>query len=119
MHLIQVSVQVYCEINAFAFMLCGIRYGEGTSVNPDAPLVASGDLNPRGQTLSAKVITDAEIGYRSPRGFTVAVGANHLFDVYPDKEVKINSNTGTFLYSGYSPLGFFGRFIYTRLSVTL
>ena len=49
----------------------------------------------------------------------MALGANNVFDVYPDKTIKRNSFNGIFQHSGYSPFGFNGRYIYTRLDMTL
>ena len=48
------------------------------------------------------------------------LGADNIFDVYPDKNsvgsatVGGNANFGIFPYNGISPFGFNGRFAYVR-----
>jgi len=73
------------------------------------------------QTFGAKWITDLELGYRFRDRVGVAIGANNLFDVYPDQWKDFDtkgglSNNGIFRYSGISPFGFNGAFYYARLS---
>ncbi len=106
--------------------LRGQRYGQVTSYG-SAPTNAFGPLD---QVFSAKWVTDLSGSY-TYRGVTVTVGADNLFDVYPDRnnnngniatlatENGGTSNFGIFPYAGISPFGFNGRFIYTRLAVGL
>ena len=48
---------------------------------------------------------------------TAAVGADNLFDAYP-RQVPTNlTTTGAAPFTGFSPFGFGGRFVYGRLSV--
>jgi iron complex outermembrane receptor protein len=73
-------------------------------------------------TLTPKWITDAEIRVRpfgEGRGFELAVGANNLFDVYPDRLPAggiFGLNNFFLPYSSFSPFGFNGRFLYGRVS---
>jgi iron complex outermembrane receptor protein len=61
---------------------------------------------------------DLEVRYEFPMGVRAAVGANNLFDKYPNQTPgTINSPTGSIGYPSYSPFGFNGRFFYGRLSV--
>jgi iron complex outermembrane receptor protein len=73
----------------------------------------------REQVLSSKTTVDMEYSFQVSSQVRMAFGANNLFDVYPDKTIKINSFNGIFQHSGYSPFGFNGRYIYTRLDMTL
>ena len=83
-------------------------------------------LNPQppGQTFSAKWVTDVSAGYTFVRRVRLTVGADNIFDVYPDENSDLgngstysgNSNFGIFPYNGISPFGFNGRFYYARLS---
>ena len=67
------------------------------------------------QTFGAKWVTDANVSYRLIRQLRVTVGANNLFDVYPDKQIKGNSNSGIFQYSNtVTTFGFNGRFVYIK-----
>ena len=73
-------------------------------------------------TLSPKWITDTEIRVRpfgEGRGFELAVGANNVFDVYPDRLPAggiFGLNNFFLPYSSFSPFGFNGRFVYGRMS---
>ena len=68
------------------------------------------------QVFSPKWLTDLNVNYDVVRQLTLTLGADNLFDVYPDRLIPINSNSGTFRYSGASPFGFNGRFVYFRLT---
>jgi iron complex outermembrane receptor protein len=68
------------------------------------------------QLFTPKWIADANVNVDVHRRLTVTVGADNLFDVYPDRLIPINSNSGTFAYSGASPFGFNGRFMFVRVS---
>ncbi|HEX7184051.1 MAG TPA: TonB-dependent receptor [Thermoanaerobaculia bacterium] len=67
------------------------------------------------QDFEAEWLTDFEIGYNFPR-FTFAVGAQNLFDTFPDRNLPENSNLGIFTYPSHSPFGMNGRFVYSRVS---
>jgi iron complex outermembrane receptor protein len=71
------------------------------------------------QVYSAKFITDLEFSRKLGSSATFAFGANNLFDVYPDRTLQPNSNTGIFQFSGQSPFGFDGRYLYSRISVRI
>jgi len=69
-------------------------------------------------------IFDLEARYQVIKNLNVAVGANNLFDTYPDY-VKLTSSRGTVLNSTglvgfpyYSPFGFNGRYVYGRIGLT-
>lgn len=107
----KINLQVNYDVNGWRFMARVNRYGEVTALADADPL--------RDQTFGAKWLTDVEVAYEVRQGLSVAVGANNLFDVYPDKQLKINSFNGIFPYNGFSPFGFFGRYVYSRLNVKL
>ena len=62
---------------------------------------------------------DLEGRYTFPHDVTLALGADNLFDVYP-RQVPAGplNTTGAAPFSGFSPYGFNGRFVYGRLSIT-
>lgn len=72
--------------------------------------------------FGAKWVSDLDISYQISDKFTIAIGAENLFDVYPDKWGDTGSDifgTGSILeYSKYSPFGFNGAFYYLRAKVT-
>jgi iron complex outermembrane receptor protein len=46
------------------------------------------------------------------------VGAENLFDVYPDRVPgALNASSGLLGFPYYSPFGFNGRYLYARLGV--
>ena len=89
------------------------RFGKVTSFG--TPVDGSLD-----QTFSPKLITDASVAYAYRQNITFMLGADNMFDVYPDRNsvgsatVGGNSNFGIFPYNGISPFGFNGRFAYVR-----
>ncbi|MFO7762318.1 MAG: TonB-dependent receptor [Wenzhouxiangellaceae bacterium] len=100
----------------FRFNALTNRFGEtvdpGTSADSD-------------ETLDAKWITDVEVSYQANEFLSLALGANNVFDVYPDTTAENNQAAGQstttfdriFPFSGFSPFGFNGRFIYGRVTV--
>lgn len=73
------------------------------------------------QYYNPRWITDASIAYKLTDFLKLTVGANNLFNCYPEKVAKkANSNQGQFVYSRYvSQFGFNGRYIFTRLNFNL
>jgi iron complex outermembrane receptor protein len=66
----------------------------------------------------AKFIVDLEGRYQFSHGIQLAVGADNLFDTYPDQIPVALDTSGAAPWSGFSPFGFNGRRIYARLSAT-
>lgn len=78
----------------------------------------------RDQVLSAKWVTDAELRIKPYKQIELAVGANNVFDIYPDvvRAGIVNGQNyglnGYFIpYSQFSPFGFNGRYLYGRVSI--
>ncbi|MGH7562217.1 MAG: TonB-dependent receptor [Gemmatimonadales bacterium] len=70
------------------------------------------------QEIGGNAIVDLELGFLLPGNLNLAVGARNLFDTYPDRLIPDNS-FGIFLFPLASPFGYNGRFVYTRVEVTL
>jgi iron complex outermembrane receptor protein len=69
------------------------------------------------QTFAAKTVTDLSIGYDIAKGTNFTIGANNIFDVYPDMNSLANQGSGQFLYSRRSQqFGANGRYIFARLN---
>ncbi|MBN8830573.1 MAG: TonB-dependent receptor [Sphingomonadales bacterium] len=83
-----------------------------------------GDVTQPGSTVAGdshtgkKTIVDLEGRYQVTRNIGLAVGANNLFDTYPDPVSIANNSTGTVAFPFYSPFGFNGRYLYGRINVT-
>jgi len=90
----------------------------GDVIQPSSNGFAEDDIHTGKHT-----IVDLEARYQVIKNLNVAIGANNLFDVYPDY-VKLASSRGTVLNSTglvgfpyYSPFGFNGRYVYGRVGV--
>lgn len=78
----------------------------------------------RDQTLPNQWVVDLEVRANVLENLELAVGANNLFDTYPDTvragivDGQNYGLNGYFIpYSQFSPAGFNGRFLYGRISV--
>jgi iron complex outermembrane recepter protein len=84
------------------------RYGEYCSFT----------LNPADdQEYSPKWLTDVEASYRTA-GYTLSLGVQNLFDVFPDRNSTVNSFNGIQTFPRQSPFGMNGRAIYARIGRT-
>ena len=87
------------------------RFGRYTETGASQTSVADD------RTFDPKWVTDLDISAKISRSLTVAVGANNLFDVYPDRIGVIQANTGLGQYGNFAPFGLSGGFYYARLGV--
>ncbi|MGH7673455.1 MAG: TonB-dependent receptor plug domain-containing protein, partial [Gemmatimonadales bacterium] len=73
------------------------------------------------EAFGAKTLIDVDLGYRVRSGVQLAVGANNVFNTYPDKQkVGTNINSGRFVYSRrVTQFGMNGGFYYARLALSL
>lgn len=85
------------------------RYGRYT----ESSNVASGD-----RTFGGKWVADLDIGYDLTNRVTLAVGANNLFDTYPDRNGLIAAD-GSGAYGGFAPFGLSGGSYDARVGVSL
>lgn len=83
------------------------RYGKWQSLNNNAAF---------DQRYGAKWLTDLEVGYQVSERLALAVGANNLFDVYPDRNTVADTN-GFAPFGGNSPFGVYGGYYYARVTV--
>ncbi len=87
----------------------GTRYGSYV----ESSTVASGD-----RRFGAKWIADLDIGYDLSERITLSVGANNLFDTYPDRN-GIIAYDGSGAYGSFAPFGLSGGFYYGRVAVKI
>ncbi|MFY7898678.1 MAG: TonB-dependent receptor [Chitinophagaceae bacterium] len=78
--------------NKLSAMLRVVRFGEIKTVNAVDPRAANANgvfFNDAAfetdQTFSAKIVSDIVITYRFYKTCSISVGANNLFDIYPDQ----------------------------------
>jgi iron complex outermembrane receptor protein len=118
------------DIGRFGITARTTRYGkvvspQGTPLAPNQTSLTA--FAPDDIFLSPKWITDAELRLKGGNGVEFAIGANNLFDVYPDRSpfgprpASIGglypANQIYIPFSIFSPFGFNGRFVYGRASV--
>lgn len=69
------------------------------------------------QTYGAEILTDVKVNYFVTDNLSLNIGANNLFDVYPDKNTIGNSRSGTIVdASGNTIISSTGVFEYSRRS---
>ena len=66
---------------------------------------------------TAKIVTDLTVGYKLSKQLKLSVGANNLFNIYPDKQDE-QGNTEAGGYWDAVQMGFSGAYYYTRLGFT-
>jgi len=90
-----------------AATLRATRYGEvltpGTTANLDF-------------TIAATTLVDLEARFEASDHVKIALGADNVFDEYPDELPPALNTTGNTPFSNYSAFGRSGRFLYGRMS---
>ena len=128
------------EIGKFTLTSRTQRFGEVTVFQAAVSQPATGPLvrQPPDQTFSPKYITDFSVALRVAANVQVTIGADNLFNTYPDPNSDRgdispvaptaenprglagnyagNSNFGIFPYAANSPLGINGRFVFARVN---
>jgi len=93
-------------LGRFKANLRGVRYGT---------YIESGPTEATDTKFDAKWIADIDVGYSITDNVTFSVGANNLFDTYPDR-IGIISAEGIGQYGSFAPYGLTGGFYYARAS---
>ncbi|MDD5149406.1 MAG: TonB-dependent receptor [Flavobacterium sp.] len=96
-------------INKFNFLLRNTYFGEVTR---------NGFPFGIEQKHNGKVVTDLSVAYKATSKIQFIVGANNLFDVFPDKQVYENSYFGVFKYAPVQ-MGTTGAYYFGRISYSL
>lgn len=98
------------ERGAAGVNLRATRYGDITQVNATDPALDA--------TITPKVIVDLDLSFRLDSGVRLAVGANNLFNVYPNELPAALQGSGFNKYNTYAPYGISGGSYYVRASTT-
>jgi len=151
----KVNISLTYDIRKFNFLLRTVRFGEVQFLNNVDPFAKQPNgtyFNDVGfgtdQTFSPKWVTDAVVTVKAIRGLSVSIGANNVFDVYPDRifidprndpsayyatpvattttnktiggfnAARDASNRGRFLFTT-NQFGFNGRYLFARLNIDL
>ncbi|MGB5481096.1 MAG: TonB-dependent receptor [Eudoraea sp.] len=99
------------------FFLRGVYFGKVTEATTNID---------RQQVFSSKFVTDLSVGYKATPSLTFTVGANNLFDTYPDRAAEVladggnNRSSGRFDWSRRAQqFGIGGRFLFARVNFIL
>jgi iron complex outermembrane receptor protein len=84
------------------------RYGEALDPGTSAAL----DFE-----LGSATLVDLEARFDATDRIRIALGAENVFDEYPDAFPVARNGTGNTSFSNYSPFGRSGRYLYGRLSI--
>jgi len=103
------TASVNWALNSFAATLRATRYGEVLDPGPTAVT----DF-----VLPAATLMDLEGRYTFNDTIRVAIGADNLFDEYPDSFPLSRNGTGNTPFTNYAPFGRSGRFIYGRVTLS-
>jgi iron complex outermembrane receptor protein len=99
------SANLNWKLGPFGATARATRYGKtmtpGTTAAFDFP-------------LAARTIVDLEGRYALTPKLTLALGADNVFDQYPETLPPALNTTGNTPFSNYSPFGRSGRFVYAR-----
>ncbi|QJD77794.1 TonB-dependent receptor [Spirosoma rhododendri] len=142
----KINLSASYTINKFDVTLRTVRFGSvtnRTNLDPYAKNASGAYYNSQfarneagdpyiDQTFNPVWITDLTLNYRFTKAVSLSLGANNLFDIYPD-QIYIDprnalgsvdyasgrdaSNRGRFLF-GSNQGGFNGRFLFTRLTAS-
>jgi iron complex outermembrane receptor protein len=138
----KITLSANYNLKKLGILLRTVRFGEVTFLNAVDPTIPTNNLPLEiDQTFSAKWITDISISYKILSQLNLTLGANNLFDVYPDKAyidprnhqfnfssdpannyttVRDNTSNGHFMYSrNVTQFGFNGRYVFARLTFQL
>lgn len=99
--------------NRFNVFLRNVFFGETTEASLDPA---------QRQVFGSKVVTDLSVGFKASNTLTLTVGANNLFDLYPDRaeEQYGNRSLGRYEWSRQAlQYGIGGRFLFAKLSLNL
>lgn len=106
-------INVGAGISKFSTNIRLVRYGKVLGLNS---VNAAFD-----ETLNPKVVTDFTISYSLMKELQLTLGANNIFDIYPDKVKFVqNNNEGRYVFPVIATqFAYFGRYIFATLNLKL
>lgn len=94
------------------------RWGLSTRATYYGSVLQPGSTAANDYYTGDKTVFDLEARFQPNERITLALGADNLFDEYPDAvPANLNSN-GVLGFPYYSPFGFNGRFVYARIGLS-
>jgi iron complex outermembrane receptor protein len=106
------------QFKNFGIDFRNVRFGEVGA--REATVDEETGVNILDQDYSGKWITDLEVNYTISNSFGLFVGANNIFDVYPDENKPEKQDFGRFPYNtAVTQFGFMGTYYYAGLNIRL
>lgn len=107
----KIGLMLTYNISKFNFFARAVRFGEVTEATNTASTQ---------QVYSAKTVTDVSVGYKITKALKLSVGANNVFDVYPDETIDVATRSSEqFIYSRRATqFGYNGRYLFGRLELS-
>lgn len=94
------------------------RFGSFNSFGNATSTVGGVPVYGNDNSFSPKIITDAEFTWQATTALAVSIGANNLFNVYPDYDpASANPRLGSGFYATSGAYGFTGGYYYGKVSV--
>jgi len=127
----KISLSLHYKVSKFGAMIRVVHFGEVQYISPDVnpsnpggfPMNAfnNNQRETLDQVFSPKTVTDISFSYELLKTLTAVIGANNLFDVYPDMQYhSSNMSSGRFVYSRrVQQMGFNGAYYFARLKLAL
>jgi len=112
-------------LNRTPAQVAALVQGYDVRLVPSVGSAANSDII---QRFGAKVLTDIDVSWQATRALRLSVGAQNVFDIYPDENIASTvssvavgsngaDNAGTQPYNAVSPFGFNGRSVFIRGSL--
>jgi iron complex outermembrane receptor protein len=121
-----VNLGAVWNLNPFSVSVHEIIYGPSSEWDGDDGDNPTGNVEYYNTTIGTIAITNLELGLKAEKNLQVAIGANNLFNRYPDlnngqlisneQQFVYGDNAGVAKYPSFSPIGIDGGFYYARAS---
>jgi len=102
----KIQLTVNYRLRKFGAVLRVSRFGTVASYDPANPALD--------ETFSPRFVTDVNVSYRLLKNLNLTIGANNLFDIYPDRLRAVNAPTPERYGAAALDNSSFGRFVYGR-----
>ncbi len=110
----KINLGLFYNVSKLHTSLSFVRFGEVTAMTGSR----TDESTWIDQTFAAKIITDLTIGYDITDNLNLTLGANNLFDVYPDENRDEYRSSNRFVYSRrVSQFGANGGYYFGRINI--
>ena len=106
----KIILNINYKIGNWTFIVANTHFGKTAFIN-------NFDSS-RDEFFSSKILTDVNVSYALKSWLNITLGANNVFDVYPDRlKNSLNTLEGILIYSNEAmPFGYNGGYYYVNMS---